>query len=258
VRLLGSSIFNTQSDNQASLGQSSVRWSTAYAYTFDLKTGLNHVANATVGATVAGNDAAGFNWTHTGGKGGPASATAGGVGGAIQLTAGLGGDGAVAKNPGNGGPLNLYAGDGGTGGTGNASGGSVTVDAGNKSGTGTQGLIHLGRSGAAVALSVTFNTGRRTVFRSVSDAATNIVSTDETVILASATAGRTFTLPATHVAGQRFNLINASNQTLTIGRNGNKIDGNAADATQPALTAGTPNCRVLVSNGTDWWTLGRN
>jgi hypothetical protein len=220
-------------------------------------------ANATRAATQpVGVTLTGFTWTHTGGQGSAVSgANPAGPGGAIAITAGGGGDGTAGQAAGAGAKAGYYGGSAGVNnGGGGANGGDVEVDAGAATGAGTAGLVQLGRPAGNNALSVRFNTGRRTVFRG-SAVDTNIVSTDETLQLtAAAAANRTFTLPAAHVAGQRFTIINASTaRTLNVALNGNKLDGSATSPlAMGLLTAGTPNCRTIVSDGTDWWTMEKN
>ncbi len=88
-----------------------------------------------------GNGGAGGTFTLLGAAGGASGATSGtgGAGGALSLAAGVGGNGTTTG--GAGGAVTIAGANAGTGG--NANGGSVTVNTGTKTGTGTNGTLNL-------------------------------------------------------------------------------------------------------------------
>jgi hypothetical protein len=64
------------------------------------------------------------------------------------------------------------------------------------------------------------------------------------------TATNTITLPAAAKAGLRFTIKAQTGVIVTIGRNGNSIEGAAADYVIGALSSVT-----LVGDGTNWWII---
>lgn len=135
-------------DNSINLGSAAARWQTAFAYSVDLKTGINGVANLNVGFTQAAAGVGGFTLSTMGGQGGAAGAGAGGAGGTWTGKGGAGGDGSAGQAAGAGGNISLLGGNAGANnGGGGANGGDVLVDGGSNSGAGTGGNVKLGTSG---------------------------------------------------------------------------------------------------------------
>lgn len=75
---------------------------------------------------------------------------------------------------------------------------------------------------------------------------------DHVLLVDSDAANRTITLPSTHTGGDTYKIknIGASANTVTVARNGNNIEGAAADFTLNDLEAAE-----FVSDGTDWWVF---
>lgn len=99
--------------------------------------------------TTTGNAANAGAVTLQGGTGGAtvtSGASDGGIGGAVTVAGGTGGAGAGAKNPGAGGATIVAGGAAGASGSGNANGGNLTIRAGAKSGTGTNGVLSIGET----------------------------------------------------------------------------------------------------------------
>lgn len=78
---------------------------------------------------------------------------------------------------------------------------------------------------------------------------------DYTVLANTTSAGFTVTLPASPTSGMIVNVkkISTDVNTLTIGRNGNNIEGSASDLTTAATNR--PNYTLQYISGSGWWIL---
>jgi hypothetical protein len=77
------------------------------------------------------------------------------------------------------------------------------------------------------------------------------VTTADSVIIWTASAGQTLTLPASPATGQiLFIRVHGGSGSRTIARNGKQINGASSD-----LSVGTSDCKILVYDGTGWYTI---
>lgn len=95
--------------------------------------------------------------------------------------------------------------------------------------------------------------GRIRNYRQVDNSNANLDETYDFIAVSTTTTAVTLTLPATHTAGLSFEVLDrgstASSNNITLGRNGNLINGAAADY---VISTDADQVKV-ISNGTGWF-----